>query len=114
MKKILNFHIVIILLAWSCHANALRDPTRPPNDLLPVDVKVKLTGPFTVTAIFTYENGRKALISGDLLEVGDTINSYTITKIGSDTVELKKPEEPPLVLKLLPEVKQARQSSKGS
>lgn len=88
-------------------ALALRDPTRPPNALLPEHFVEKQTGPFQLFAIFSYPDRRLALIDGDLVSIGDTINSYTITNIGPDTVELKKAEEQPTVLRILPVIKQA-------
>lgn len=101
------------LLALLCLVGAsLPDPTRPPDDLLPVGTKLKVSGALQVTAIFIYQDYRYALINGQRAAVGDKIGEYTIINIQHDTVELKGSKDNSMILTLLPKVK-APVSDKG-
>lgn len=103
--KLTAFYLGLVLTGYSSMSLAIVDPTRPPDELIPKNTKTKVAGPLQVTAIYTYSNGRKALINGDMVEVGDQIDSYTVINIRRDAVELKGAQADSIVLNLLPKVK---------
>jgi len=110
-------HLVLLvaLLASSCLTGAVQlvDPTRPPDALIPNSQKLAIEGPLKLTATFIYPDRRIAIISDQVVMVGNQVDTYTIINIQRDTVELKGSDETPVTLTLLPAVKTARAANKG-
>jgi hypothetical protein len=103
-----NWLMVLSALIFLTGADILTDPTRPPDNLIPA-VKDKIVrGPLELTAIFIYPDHRFAFISDHKVSVGDKVDEYTVININRDTVELMNAREKPVVLTLLPTVKQPR------
>lgn len=100
--------ITILSIAPLTQAEAMVDPTRPPDQLILPSKRLKVTGALQVTAIFIYPSYRFAIINGQLGKPGDKVGEYTIINIQHDTVELKGAQDNSMVLPLLPSVKKAR------
>lgn len=96
-----------IIALWLCTgASSLTDPTRPPDYVPSKSQSMKITGPMTLTAIFSYSDYKVAIINGERLRVGDKVGDYTIIKIKANGVELIGPNDKVEMLSLLPTVKQ--------
>lgn len=106
--KLTALYAGLFLMCYSSVSLAIVDPTRPPDELIPKTTKEKVAGPLQVTAIYTYANGAKALINGDMVKVGDQVDTYTVINIRRDAVELKGAQTESIVLNLLPKVKVER------
>lgn len=105
--KAAPYKLALALTAVCCLTGAaqLRDPTRPPNVLLPDSKSIDTSGPLQLSAVFIYPDRRLALINSQYASVGDKVGSYTVINIQRDTVELKDTENAQVRLSVVPDVK---------
>ena len=84
--------LAVVLLVVPILANAqetLRDPTRPwsARSVAPVGTATGVTG-VRVTAIFTSEKRRIAIVNGQRVSEGDRVNGATVVEIRTDDLRL--------------------------
>ncbi len=79
----------LLFFAQYCYAD-LVDPTAPPVGYNAVNAQT-LNSPLTLMAIFTSHERNMAVINGQFLEVGASIENYQITQITSQAVFLQGP-----------------------
>ncbi len=90
-------------------AQQLRDPTRPHSvvrDKAP-SPKAKKSTPrskMVLQSILIAEDRQSAVISGQLVSVGDTISGFRVSEIRIDEVVLRKGKNKTRVLQLFPDV----------
>jgi hypothetical protein len=109
----LNWLLAIVAMFLLTGAAAIVDPTRPSDNLMPAGKSLVIEGKPKLSAIFIYPNRRMAIINGNLVKIGDKIDSYTIINIQDDTVELNGLLNDSLVLPLLPTIRQTRTVNEG-
>jgi len=78
------------------------DPTRPPFSIL----TSREVQPLILTAIFTYPNGKMAIVNGRSVKIGDRIEEFTVTSITAYNVELIGPLHNKETLWLVTPIKQ--------
>ena len=106
--KINNKLRVLASLVILCGLTGMRDPTRPPDEFLPVNKKDAIsTNPLKLGGIFVYPNTRLAIINGQLFTEGSKIGEYVVTTINQDTVELTGPQGAMVTLEIGAAVKRA-------
>ena len=107
MSSMLCILVGVPVLAMNANAFAesLPDPTRPANYSARIAIQAELPQQFinwNVRAIRSSETGRNAIVNGNLVKVGDVIDSATIVDITDNSVVLVH-DNKQLVLKLVPE-----------
>ena len=106
--------IGFLVLLLSClppfgSAATLLDPTRPPRAVLAtLQREGNLPKPLMLTAVFIHPQYRLAIISGQAVKLGGTINGFTVTAITPYTVELLGPSNTKETLTLIEPVKRRR------
>ena len=80
----LLFHVVYGL------ATELNDPTKPPTLKLKESVQYPIRGPSNLTSIIISKIGRRAIINGEIVKPGDTVEGQTVTRIHRGWVELSQ------------------------
>jgi hypothetical protein len=75
--------IAAIAFAWTCPAETLTDPTQPPQAR---DAGAKQEFSLHLQAVLADATGRRAIVAGKLVHVGDRIDGATITDISDDAV----------------------------
>ena len=106
MKKQIKAIFILLALSQLAAVNEMVDPTRPPDAR--ISSQNDIGGPLTVTAIFTYPGYQMAIVSGQLVMIGDQIGEFSVTSITANTVELVRSGKDKLVLELTPDVKQQK------
>lgn len=94
-RRYSNWTVAAVLLLGPLLANGqetLRDPTRPYN-ARPVVVSTdggggKVTSSFRVTAIFTSDMRRVAVVNGRRVSEGDKVDGATVVEIFADSLRL--------------------------
>jgi MSHA biogenesis protein MshK len=96
----------------SAGAQALTDPTRPPNASAPAGAAQETGGP-QLQSVLISPRRRLAIINGTMVSLGDMLGEAKVVKISETEVVLRKGEETE-VLKLFPGVDKqaARRSSR--
>lgn len=96
--------LISLSMAMPLAAQALADPTRPPNmpDAAVADSGAGASGP-VLKSILLSSNRRLAVIDGRSVRVGDRVGNARVIAIDADSVKLRGSEGLTL-LKLLPEV----------
>jgi len=97
--------LISLSVAMPSVAQALADPTRPPNvvDAATAESGAAVTGP-VLKSILLSSSRRLAVIDGRTVNVGDRVGKARVIAIDADSVKLRGSEGITL-LKLLPEVK---------
>jgi MSHA biogenesis protein MshK len=100
------------LAVASVRAQALTDPTRPPNANAPADAPQEAGGP-QLQSVLISPRRRLAIINGTMVSLGDMLGEAKVVKISETEVVLQKGDETE-VLKLFPGVDKqaARRSSR--
>lgn len=89
--------------AASAHAQALVDPTRPPNAPVGGDVSDAAPGSSQLQSILIASNRKLAIINGTTVALGGMVGEAKVVKITETEVTLQKGDETE-VLKLYPGV----------
>jgi hypothetical protein len=72
-----------IALALTAAAETLSDPTQPPQQR---SAGAKPEFSLRLEAVLTDDSGRRAIVAGKLVRVGDRVDGATITNISDDSV----------------------------
>lgn len=106
--------LLCLSVAMPSVAQALADPTRPPNAAgAPVDVSGSAASSPVLQSILLSPNRRLALIDGRTVQVGDRVGDARVVAIDVDSVKLRGGGGV-TVMKLLPEVRKSRSKSTTS
>lgn len=79
VKYILALSTVLISLSHVTYAQPMRDPTRPPG--VTASGEEENAGTMRLTAIMNSTGSNIAIINGQILKVGDTIDDYKVVAI---------------------------------
>jgi MSHA biogenesis protein MshK len=103
------------LLASAAHAQQLRDPTRPPSFLraAPAGAEADSESGLVLQTVLLSRERRNAVISGRLLQLGDSISGMRVVDIRESAVTLAGRGES-LTLQLFPAVEKRRPNVGGS
>lgn len=94
--------VICILLfcpsVWAADSGALRDPLRPLGYKVPpaassIDPVVKKQSDFRLGAVLIANDRAVAVINGQSLQVGETLDGFKLVSIEADKVLLKKEKE---------------------
>lgn len=85
MKALLP--LVVVAASVPAHADALRDPTRPPQPAA-ARVIAQESAP-VLTAVFTSGERRSAIFNGRLVKAGDAVGGYSIEDVLADGVRYR-------------------------
>ena len=88
MIKNIKTVIATCLCMFSYQAQAIIDPTRPPNTNIPSITKnfSKQQSPMKLTGVIKTASGPMAIINQKTYHIGEKINGLTITKITANDV----------------------------
>lgn len=86
MQRLLNLIALLLLLSIAC-AFAMRDPTRPPAELMAKWVSSE-DKRFVIQSVLHGPDRHLVIINGTVLRVGDTISGVKVLKIGENSVQL--------------------------
>jgi hypothetical protein len=88
MIRSIKLLLALSLLSLAYQAQAIIDPTAPPNTkMLDIAKKAsKAQSPMQVTGVIKTTSGYKAIINHKIYQVGSIINGLTITKITTSDV----------------------------
>lgn len=85
MKTLSRNSVLMVLLSclfWSGHSVALNDPTRPPSFEGPAKTAAKeVKLPLTVSMILLAKDRRVAVLNGQSLQVGQSVDGYRVLRI---------------------------------
>ena len=91
MKTRASLGLVVVLLAAGAHAQALRDPTRPPG--IPASRAVggaaSASGGLVLQSILMAPDRQAAVISGKVLAPGESIDGFMLVGIAEGEAVLK-------------------------
>jgi hypothetical protein len=79
--------VVLVAASVSAQADALRDPTRPPQPAA-ARVSAQEAAP-ALTAVFASGERRSAIFNGRLVKAGDSVGSYSIEDVLADGVRYR-------------------------
>ena len=74
-------------LAWTAHADGLRDPTRPP--LAQSHTAAPREAEPVLSAVLTFDGQRTAIFNGQLVRGGSVVGAYTIDSVLADGVRYR-------------------------
>ncbi len=92
MSVTLHFkYLAVLSVLVTSAASYANDPTRPLTQALPLASKQKAAkSPFQLQSIVVRNAAKKAVIAGNLYQVGDEIAGFTLVRITKRSVLLKR------------------------
>ncbi len=102
---VIRLSLLLVALSGIAQAEGVSDPTRPPVGV-DTSVPVAATSGPSLQLIRTVEGVRMAIISGQMVKVGDRVSDALVTHIEEDRVVLRGPGGMQ-TLKLFPDVEKS-------
>ncbi|WP_448549031.1 hypothetical protein [Thalassotalea fusca] len=91
MFNIILFVISCTMLLFSASSFAQSDPTRPLG-LVSGGQQIVQKGALRLESIIHREQGKTAIVNGQMVKVGDTFGAYQVRAIGDKSITLESPE----------------------
>ena len=92
MRKSSLAAFVLLAAAAGSHAQALVDPTRPPNAIASVDSSSEPAGT-QLQSVLISQGRRIAVINGEAVSLGGRVGDATVVRISATEVTLKRGDE---------------------